>query len=72
MRYPIEKDPHWLLATLLGLQQYLIMWGATFGISVILAPSLCVESEFQISSGRTVPSLKSRRILSGDGFSEIL
>lgn len=44
MRYPIEKDPHWLLATLLGLQQYLIMWGATFGISVILAPSLCVET----------------------------
>jgi len=44
MRYPILRDPNWVLSFLLGLQQYLVMWGSTFGISVVLAPSLCIDS----------------------------
>ncbi|XP_063682266.1 solute carrier family 23 member 1-like [Bolinopsis microptera] len=44
LNYPLGKDPNWFLSVLLGFQQYLILFGSTFAIAVILAPSLCVES----------------------------
>ncbi|KAL5246675.1 hypothetical protein ACHWQZ_G018778 [Mnemiopsis leidyi] len=48
LRYPIGRDPNWALSFLLGLQQYLVMWGSTFGISVVLAPGLCVDSNVAV------------------------
>ena len=47
MKYPVDKSPNVALAFLLGFQQYLIMFGPTFAIPVILSPTLCIASESQ-------------------------
>ncbi|KAL5254267.1 hypothetical protein ACHWQZ_G013898 [Mnemiopsis leidyi] len=44
LKYPVDKCPNVFMSFVLGLQQYLIMFGPTFAIPVILAPSLCIDS----------------------------
>jgi len=42
MKYTVDHQPAWATAFLLGFQQFLIMFGPTFAIPVILSPSLCI------------------------------
>ncbi|XP_063682846.1 solute carrier family 23 member 1-like isoform X2 [Bolinopsis microptera] len=47
LKFPVDKSPGVAMAFLLGFQQYLIMFGPTFAIPVILSPSLCIATNVE-------------------------
>eukprot|EP00116_Pleurobrachia_bachei_P002064 sb/3462326/ len=56
LKYPVDKNPSIPMSIILGFQQYLIMFGPTFAIPVILAPNLCIKGN-SIATGRLLNSM---------------
>lgn len=45
MKFTVDTNPPWPVSVILGMQQYLIMFGPTFTVPVILAPLLCIGGD---------------------------
>lgn len=45
MLYTIEDNPPWYMCGMLGLQQYLTMFGSTVSIPFLIAPTMCISDD---------------------------